>query len=231
MAARSLLLGLLAGAALALAGCAVRPKTCYVTLSAVGQPTAEACESGPVLIVRPITESNAAYYVPPYVLGALSYEGYVEPADESDQASGGTKAGAADAKSEADDDAGAAATPAAAGTATGASEALKRAIIRNAFLMPMPGESIPPLAQAFAPPLGEISAAASNGDTAEKPLALAGRAPAGRLAPSAERTAADRPPAPRNRIAPEHPRIDGEVRYTIPYEGVPAAPISPDLSL
>ena len=60
------------------AGCVGGPSKCYVTLSPHGQPTAEACEKGPVLTVRPITETNAAYYVPPYVLGALSYEGYVD---------------------------------------------------------------------------------------------------------------------------------------------------------
>ncbi|MDY8110113.1 hypothetical protein U0C82_13280 [Fulvimarina sp. 2208YS6-2-32] len=54
------------------------PKThCYVTLSSDGAPTAEACETGPRLVVRPITPTNSAFYVPPYVLGALQYEGFL----------------------------------------------------------------------------------------------------------------------------------------------------------
>ncbi|MER0237291.1 hypothetical protein [Fulvimarina sp. MAC8] len=62
----------------ALSGC-MAPKTqCYVTLNSAGAPTAEACETGPKLIVRPITETNAVYYVPPYVIGALQYEGYID---------------------------------------------------------------------------------------------------------------------------------------------------------
>ena len=77
MRAALVLLGLLTG----LTGCAVGPSRCYVTLDRVGAPTAEACETGPNLVVRPITETNAAYYVPPYVIGALAYEGFLVPAE------------------------------------------------------------------------------------------------------------------------------------------------------
>ena len=62
---------------LTLTGCAAVPTRCYVTLSDAGQPSAEACESGSHLRVRPITLENAAYYAPPYVLAALANEGYV----------------------------------------------------------------------------------------------------------------------------------------------------------
>lgn len=82
MRASILLLGILTG----LAGCATGPSRCYVTLSQGGAPTAEACETGPNLVVRPITESSAAYHVPPYVIGALVYEGFLVPADEGDSA-------------------------------------------------------------------------------------------------------------------------------------------------
>ena len=59
------------------AGCTTQPTKCYVTLDPKGAPTAEACETGAQLVVRPITKDNAAAHVPPYVLGALSYEGFV----------------------------------------------------------------------------------------------------------------------------------------------------------
>ncbi|WP_040325958.1 hypothetical protein [Aurantimonas manganoxydans] len=68
-------------------GCTSIPSRCYVTLDNGGGPTAEACETGPELIVRPITPTNAAYYVPPYVIAALSYEGFLvprEPAVDAD---------------------------------------------------------------------------------------------------------------------------------------------------
>ena len=68
-------------------GCTSIPSRCYVTLDNGGSPTAEACETGPELIVRPITPTNAAYYVPPYVIAALSYEGFLvprEPAADAD---------------------------------------------------------------------------------------------------------------------------------------------------
>ncbi len=66
-------IGMVAGA---LGGC-LSPQQCYLTLDATGGPTAEACEDGPNLVVRPITTQNSAYYVPTYVLAALSYEGYL----------------------------------------------------------------------------------------------------------------------------------------------------------
>lgn len=66
-----------------LAGCASQTSRCYVTLDPAGQPTAEACETGPHLILRPLGETNAAYYVPPYVLGALRYEGFLKEAEEN----------------------------------------------------------------------------------------------------------------------------------------------------
>ncbi|HEX2019286.1 MAG TPA: hypothetical protein VGO17_10150 [Aurantimonas sp.] len=81
MRASLILLGLMTG----LGGCAVGPSRCYVTLNAGGAPTAEACETGPNLVVRPITETNAAFYVPPYVIGALAYEGFLAPADDPDE--------------------------------------------------------------------------------------------------------------------------------------------------
>lgn len=62
---------------LTLTGCAAIPTRCYVTLTDAGQPSAEACESGSHLRVRPITPENAAYYAPPYILAALANEGYV----------------------------------------------------------------------------------------------------------------------------------------------------------
>ncbi|MEC5324015.1 hypothetical protein [Aurantimonas sp. A3-2-R12] len=62
---------------LTLTGCAAVPTRCYVTLSDAGQPSAEACESGSHLRVRPITPENAAYYAPPYILAALANEGYL----------------------------------------------------------------------------------------------------------------------------------------------------------
>lgn len=62
---------------LTLTGCAAVPTRCYVTLSDAGQPSAEACETGSHLRVRPITAENAAYYAPPYVLAVLANEGFV----------------------------------------------------------------------------------------------------------------------------------------------------------
>ena len=64
-------------------GCTSIPSRCYVTLDNAGGPTAEACETGPELVVRPITPTNAAYYVPPYVIAALSYEGFLVPVEPS----------------------------------------------------------------------------------------------------------------------------------------------------
>ncbi|MEO9789319.1 MAG: hypothetical protein ABJF67_17160 [Aurantimonas coralicida] len=77
-------------------GCTSIPSRCYVTLDNGGGPTAEACETGPELIVRPITPTNAAYYVPPYVIAALSYEGFLvprEPAVDADADADGEPAG------------------------------------------------------------------------------------------------------------------------------------------
>ncbi|SMD00562.1 hypothetical protein SAMN06297251_11799 [Fulvimarina manganoxydans] len=82
MSVRRLVLSLLLPTAL-LAGCAGQTSRCYVTIDPAGDPTAEACETGPHLIVRPLGETNAAYYVPPYVLGALRYEGFLKEADEA----------------------------------------------------------------------------------------------------------------------------------------------------
>ncbi|HEY9056370.1 MAG TPA: hypothetical protein VIN77_04395 [Aurantimonas sp.] len=62
---------------LTLTGCAAVPTRCYVTLTDAGQPSAEACETGSHLRVRPITPENAAFYAPPYVLAALANEGFV----------------------------------------------------------------------------------------------------------------------------------------------------------
>ncbi|MEF2552862.1 hypothetical protein VQ042_16085 [Aurantimonas sp. A2-1-M11] len=70
------------------AGCTSIPTRCYVTLDPGGGPTAEACETGPQLVIRPITETNAAYYVPPYVIAALSYEGFLVPQDADADAAG-----------------------------------------------------------------------------------------------------------------------------------------------
>ena len=69
----AMIIGTMAGS---LGGC-LAPQKCYLTLNASGGPTAEACEDGPNLLVRPITPRNSAYYVPTYVLAALSYEGYL----------------------------------------------------------------------------------------------------------------------------------------------------------
>ena len=52
--------------ALVVAGCTTQPTKCYVTLDPKGAPTAEACETGAELVVRSITEDNAALHVPPY---------------------------------------------------------------------------------------------------------------------------------------------------------------------
>lgn len=223
MAARSLFLGLSMVAVLAAAGCAARPKTCYVTLSAGGQPTAEACETGPVLIVRPITETNGAFYVPPYILGALSYEGFVEPYGLTVGDTAGTTGGAAG---------GPEADPAAGGEPPNAAAALRNAILGEAFLMPLASDPVIPMSDAFVAPNIESDRLPQAGtvmpatiwDDADlvRPLLRGGDAAdhhAGSLGQA----------APANRIEPEHPRIDGEVRYRRPYEGVPGAAISPDL--
>ncbi|MCE7027918.1 hypothetical protein [Jiella avicenniae] len=209
MAARSLFIGISVAAALAMAGCAARPKTCYVTLNLGGQPTAEACETGPVLIVRPITETNAAFYVPPYVLGALSYEGFVAPPEPTADASAVMDDGEAeDGQSRGGE----------GRRAPNAASALRDALIGEAFLMPLASDPAIPMSDAFVermPPQPSASlfkagkrAAPADGD------AILAKLPHG--------------VAPPNRIAPEHPRIDGEVRYRRPYEGLPAMPISPD---
>lgn len=97
-------------------GCTSIPSRCYVTLDNGGGPTAEACETGPELIVRPITPTNAAYYVPPYVIAALSYEGFLvprEPTVDADAVEDGEPAGPdADWEAPADGAADAAVTPA-----------------------------------------------------------------------------------------------------------------------
>ncbi len=64
-------------APLLLAACAGQPK-CYVTLSAHGRPTAEACQVDNELVVRGISPDNAAFYVPPYVIAALEIEGFIK---------------------------------------------------------------------------------------------------------------------------------------------------------
>lgn len=95
-------------------GCTSIPSRCYVTLDNGGGPTAEACETGPELIVRPITPTNAAYYVPPYVIAALSYEGFLVPREPAvDADADGEPAGAeADWEAPADGAADAAVAPA-----------------------------------------------------------------------------------------------------------------------
>ncbi|TFF20454.1 hypothetical protein E3C22_16205 [Jiella endophytica] len=184
MAARSLFVGISLSLALGLGGCASRPSTCYVTLSSAGQPTAEACESGPVLMVRPITPTSAAYYVPPYVLGALSYEGFLAPVEDTPDA--------------------AVQEPEAPGTIVGSFAARSGA-------KGEPSEAASALEEAIVPDGGTVAPVT----TAADPFAswmVRGAAPA-------------------NRIAPEHPRLDGEVRYLRPYEGMPTLAISPDLFL
>lgn len=210
MAARSLFIGISLAAALAMAGCAAQPKTCYVTLSVGGQPTAEACETGPVLIVRPITETNAAFYVPPYVLGALSYEGFVAPPEstaDGDATADDGSVGYQDIRADE------------GGSAPNAASALRNALIGDAFLMPLSGDPvIPTMSDAFVPPMPS------------RPLATLAKTGASAASADDEGRLARVPlaAAPSNRIAPEHRRIDGEVRYQRPYEGIPGAPISPD---
>jgi len=98
-------------------GCTSIPSRCYVTLDHGGGPTAEACETGPDLVVRPITPMNAAYYVPPYVIAALSYEGFLIPAEASGDADP-TAAGALSVGEEGREPSGAAATAYEDGSAT-----------------------------------------------------------------------------------------------------------------
>ena len=187
MAARSLFLGISAVLALCLGGCASRPTTCYVTLSAGGQPTAEACETGPVLMVRPITQTNAAYYVPPYVLGALSYEGFLAPPQSTE---GSAEAGR-----------------------------LTEVIVAGKFA----DEGAYNRSR---------SQASSALEEAIKPTADDTQgAPASVVAEDTLAARSARGPEPANRIAPDHARIDGEVRYRRPYEGMPTTAIAPDLLL
>ncbi|NDW03018.1 hypothetical protein [Jiella pacifica] len=211
MAARSLFVGISIAAALGTAGCAARPTTCYVTLSVGGEPTAEACETGPVLIVRPITETNAAFYVPPYVLGALSYEGFVAPPEPQADEDGAAEDGAGEVRRVREGEDGP--------PAPNAASALRDALIGEAFLMPLASDPVIPMSDAFAP--------AMSGQPAAPPVEIETS-----VAPADDDARLARLPlgaAPPNRIAPEHPRIDGEVRYRRPYEGVPGMPISPDL--
>ena len=220
MAARSLILGMSIVTLLAVAGCASRPKTCYVTLSAAGQPTAEACETGPVLIVRPITETNAAFYVPPYILGALSYEGFVAPAEgvldeiavTDEEAAGTFKTSAGET------DAGTVEKPA------NAAAALRRALIGEAFLMPMRGDPVIAMSDAFVTPMSDRFVA-----LAPEEAAMPHAAPAVAVDANPELARRLLMDKPSNRIEPVHPRIDGEVRYRRPYEGMPGDTISPDL--
>ncbi|ORE98453.1 hypothetical protein [Aurantimonas sp. 22II-16-19i] len=238
MAARSLFLGISAVLALSLLGCAARPKTCYVTLSAAGQPTAEACESGPVLMVRPITATNAAYYVPPYVLGALSYEGFLVPEEAQPAAShdlgpapasgafpGGFAAGM-DAQEE----------------RSKAEWALEGSVVAQGG--PLDAGPID-LGPVEAGPLGTGSLDRSEAGSLEAgpPEERASNVrPALSDGPTAGQTGeasagspfaawAMRGPAPENRIRPENPSIGGEVIYRRPYEGLPTIAISRDLFL
>lgn len=250
MAARSLFLGISAVLALSLLGCAARPKTCYVTLSAAGQPTAEACESGPVLMVRPITATNAAYYVPPYVLGALSYEGFLAPDDAQPadlQDLGPAPASGAfpgDFAAGMDAEKGRSKAEWALQGAVVAQEGpldagpIETGPIERGPIERGPIETGPIGTGSF--DTGRFGAGSLEADPFEAPrsdvrqVAAAGRTvgEAGEASVGTPFAAwAMRGPAPENRIKPENPRIGGEVMYRRPYEGLPTIAISRDLFL
>ncbi|MEX6505495.1 hypothetical protein [Jiella sp. M17.18] len=195
------------------AGCVGSPSKCYVTVSAVGQPTAEACETGPQLVVRPITPTSAAYYVPPYVLGALSYEGYIDlppaaedPAKPPVPEAGAGVDGAASALSETFAE-GKTEEPAADPDGFGTSGPAP-ASGRSPVALPLQLEESDPgpdLSRYWDAPL------------LANPFA-------------ALQTEAGLRPPPSNRIAPK-PTIDGEVRYWRPYSGYQTPALSSDLLL
>ncbi|MCB8837306.1 hypothetical protein [Aurantimonas sp. VKM B-3413] len=191
-------------------GCVGGPSKCYVTLSPGGRPTAEACEKGPVLTVRPITGTNAAYYVPPYVLGALSYEGFVDPGGVTAQ-DGGTPRddGQADRP---DGEEHSSAEPA-AGDMTGAGAIPASAALAGIGPHRMSRPDLPDLALSLAPS-GHDAGATDPQAIWDAPL-MAGPIIGPANSPPG---APDWRDPPANRIAPKQ-TIDGEVRYRRPYNG------------
>ncbi|MCQ0987797.1 hypothetical protein [Jiella marina] len=177
-----------------------------------------------MLMVRPITETNAAYYVPPYVIGALSYEGFLEPYNAAEDGGLGeednTSYQAAEDLStvpmtgESLDDRFDVTSKLPGAVMTGKVSTNPQSAMTEQYLQQSPETRENEATSAFTAVMTQPTPPDSS--NIAEPAAVAPLV---------------RGPAPANRLVSPHPTIDGEVRYLRPFEGYESFPIAPDLLL